>query len=181
MAGTYTTDVIGNIATNAEEQKKKLAFRWFVDVNFFDGIVEAVVKFHAERANDSRAGGESPFVFSEEEVLGIVNEEDVEVAYGLVNCIRLAAERRDELNDELKDMAKETIVNLPSKTDADNVLVDIFTNYISYRKQDEYGVYQTHHIPKNDGFINRLRLVALHEAYIALMNHKYVGFGIARY
>lgn len=180
MAGVYTTDVIGNIATNAEDQKK-LAFRWFVDCNFFGDTVEAVVKFHAERANDSRAGGESPFVFSEEEVLGIVNDEDVEVAYGLVNCIRLAAERRDELNDELKTMAKEAITYLPSKTDADNVLVEKFTNYTSYRKMDEFGVYQTHHIPKNDGFINRLRLVALHEAYIAFMNHKYVGFGIARY
>lgn len=152
-----------------EKSEKKLPFRWWTKIDFADnGKVYATIHYHTGRGSkDSKRpysdGGESLFIFSEEEVKNVVPMATWMCDLAIPNALGKAKWHIDQLNLELHQMIQDIVAlygNDAMRSDA--AIIEAF----SLVKAD--GTMKS----EDDPFVWRLRIIALHEALIEMTSRE---------
>lgn len=167
MRRLENSDNVSRLAV--EKSEKKLPFRWWTKIDFADnGKVYATIHYHTGRGSkDSKRpysdGGESQFVFSEEEVMNVVPMATWMCDLAIPNALGKAKWQIDQINLKLHQMIQDIVAsygNDVSRSDA--AIIEAF----SLVKAD--GTMK----PEDDPFVWRLRIIALHEALIKLASRE---------
>ncbi len=165
----------------AVASKKQLPFRWWVEVSFMDDDnIQATVHFSTGRglADDLRkksavvnSHGESTFCFNTREVMNVIPAHIWDNKFALCPALGQVAQKRDLLNAILEQRANSIAQGSRDNYSADSKLLQAFSLFKSDGSEK----------PADDPIVSSLRIIALHEALIAKVNHDYVGFNIPRY
>ena len=169
-------DTVGAAAAN----KKQLPFRWWVGVSLNEDNIQATVHYstgrgvpedpHKKSAVVNRHG-ESTFYFNTREVMDVIPAHIWDNEFALCSALRQVAQKRDLLNAMLEQRANSIAQGSRDNYSADSELLQAFSLFKSDGSEK----------PADDPIVSSLRVVALHEALIAKVNHDYVGFDIPRY